>query len=147
MTLAKPLGEGFFVSGQLTPTTLQAAPDMGVRTIVNNRPDGESTDQTPGADIEAAARALGIGYQAIAVDHSGFNHAQIEQLWSLIDQADGAIWAYCRSGMRSTALWALAMARYGTLDIAEIVGLAAGAGYEISGLEPQLRALRDEQSA
>ena len=48
-----------------------------------------------------------------------------------MEQAEGPILAYCRSGTRSTLLWALAQAQAGAAPD-EIAAKAAGAGYDIA---------------
>jgi uncharacterized protein (TIGR01244 family) len=48
-----------------------------------------------------------------------------------LDQAEGPILAYCRSGTRSTFLWALAAAKQGE-DPDTITRAAMQAGYDIS---------------
>ena len=106
--------------------------------IVNNRPEGESDDQTPGDDIAAAARAAGIAYVAIPVTHAGFSMAQVEALRAALAQAaDAPVLAYCRSGTRSTLLWALAQATTGA-NPDEIAAKAASAGYDIAPIRAQV---------
>jgi sulfide:quinone oxidoreductase len=61
------LAEKLSVSSQLTLSDLTAAANQGIRSIINNRPDGESSDQPTSAEIEAAAAALGLGYRHIPV--------------------------------------------------------------------------------
>ena len=81
---------------------------------MNNRPEDESDDQTPGAEIEAAATAAGIAYVAIPVTHAGFSMPQVEAMEAALAAAgDKPVLAYCRSGTRSTLLWALAEAKAG----------------------------------
>lgn len=46
-------------------------------------------------------------------------------------QAKGPVLAFCKSGTRSTFLWALARARLGD-DAEELTGKAAAAGYDLS---------------
>ena len=66
-----------FASPQIGLAEVAAAQAQGVALIVNNRPEGESDDQTPGAEIAAAASAAGIDYVAIPVTHAGFSQAQV----------------------------------------------------------------------
>ena len=47
------------VAPQISVDAVAEAKAAGVALIINNRPEGESDDQIPGADIEAAARAAG----------------------------------------------------------------------------------------
>jgi uncharacterized protein (TIGR01244 family) len=62
----------------------------------------------------------------------------------VLSGATGPVLAYCRSGTRSTHLWALTRARAGD-DVDAIVEAAAGAGYDLTGLRPMLDALAGEQ--
>lgn len=121
----------FLVSPQITTADIAEAAALGVKLVVNNRPEGESPDQTPGADIAAAAAAAGIAYVAIPVTHAGFSHGQIDALEAALAQAgDSPVLAYCRSGTRSTLLWALTKAR-GGIAAETIAAKAAAAGYDI----------------
>ena len=52
--------DGIFASPQIEIEDVATAREMGIALIINNRPEDESPDQTPGAAIEAAARAAGI---------------------------------------------------------------------------------------
>ncbi len=63
----RSLTDTLSVSSQLTPADLTAAADQGIRTIINNRPDGEASDQPTSAELAAAAAALGLGYRHIPV--------------------------------------------------------------------------------
>jgi len=127
-----------YASPQIEVGDIADASALGVGLIVNNRPEDESPDQTPGAVIEAAAKAVGIAYVAIPVTHAGFSMPQVEAMEAALAAAgDKPVLAYCRSGTRSTLLWALAQARMGmTTDT--IAAHAAGAGYDVSPILPQL---------
>lgn len=123
--------DGVYASPQIGLPDVELAKAMGVSLIINNRPEMESPDQTPGAEIEAAARAAGIGYVAIPVTHAGFSEPQVRAMAEALDGAPGPILAYCRSGTRSTLLWALAEASTGA-DPDELAAAAAQAGYDLT---------------
>jgi uncharacterized protein (TIGR01244 family) len=126
------------VSPQIDVEDVARAKALGVALIVNNRPEDESPDQTPGEAIAAAAAAAGIAYVAIPVTHTGFSLNQVTALDAAIKAAGNApVLAYCRSGTRSTLLWALAQAR-GGVSPHEIAAKAAGAGYDISPIRAQI---------
>jgi len=127
----RKLGESVFASPQIGVEDLREAKGLGVVLVINNRPEGESDDQTPGAQIEAAARAAGIGYLAIPVTPAGFAEAQVTAMARALASAAGPVLAYCRSGTRSTLLWALAEASRGR-DPEWLAARAAEAGYDIS---------------
>lgn len=127
-----------YASPQIAVADIAEAKALGVGLIINNRPEDESPDQTPGAEIEAAASAAGIAYVAIPVTHAGFSMPQVEAMQDALAAAgDKPVLAYCRSGTRSTLLWALAQARMGMATDA-ISAQAAGAGYDVSPIMPQL---------
>lgn len=120
-----------FASPQIGTDAIAEAKALGIVRIVNNRPEGESEDQVPGEVIEAEARAAGIDYVAIPVGHGGFSQAQVTAMAEALDTAEGPVVAYCRSGTRSTLLWALARAKAGD-NPSVIASKAAGAGYDVS---------------
>jgi uncharacterized protein (TIGR01244 family) len=138
-----PLTDAIFVAPQITTQAVAAARDLGVTLIINNRPEDESHDQTPGAEIEAAARAAGINYIAIPVGHGGFSQPQVDAMVEALDSAEGKILAYCRSGTRSTLLWALAEAKGGA-DPEMLSDIAARAGYDVSPIRPLLDMLKGQ---
>jgi uncharacterized protein (TIGR01244 family) len=127
-------------SPQITVADVAEAKAQGVTLIVNNRPEGESDDQTPGAEIEAAARAAGIDYIEIPIGHSGFSHPQVAKLAEALERNEGAVLGYCRSGTRSTLLWALARASMGDEPKA-LAAAAAEAGYDLGPVRPAIDAL------
>ncbi|WP_395329925.1 TIGR01244 family sulfur transferase [Novosphingobium sp. BL-8H] len=123
--------ESVFASPQIGIEAIAEAKALGIVRIINNRPEGESDDQIPGDAIEAAAREAGMDYVAIPVTHAGFSQAQVDAMAQALDSAEGPVLAYCRSGTRSTLLWALARAKAGD-NPAVIASKAAAAGYDVT---------------
>ena len=126
------------VAPQIEPEEVADAAAQGFHTIVNNRPDGESFDQPPGAAIAAACAAAGLDYVAIPIDHTGFSLEQVEAMAQAM--AKGPVLAFCRSGTRSCNLWALAAAKAGDAP-ADIIAAAGRGGYNVAGLMPLLKQL------
>lgn len=132
------LTDNFLAAPQISLGDVAAAKEQGVTLIINNRPDGEEPDAPQGADIEAAAKSAGIAYAAIAVTHAGFSHPQIDAMMAALAQSGGGkVLAYCRSGTRSTLLWALAMAKSG-MHPGEISARAESAGYDVTPIAAML---------
>lgn len=127
------------VAGQLSPADLAEAKAQGFALVINNRPDGESPDQPSARAMGEAAAANGLAYLEIPVA-GGFSMPQVEAMAAALAGADGPVLAFCRSGTRSTNLWALASAAQGG-DAAAIVEAAGAAGYDVSGMMPMLRQL------
>ncbi len=126
----RKISDTVFASPQIGLAEVAEAAAQGIALIINNRPEGESEDQTPGEEIEAAARAAGLAYVAIPVTHAGFSEGQVKAMRAALAEARGPVLAYCRSGTRSTLLWALAEASRGA-NPARIAAQAAQAGYDI----------------
>src|SRR3954469_1589021 len=128
----KQLEPGVFVAGQIAPADVAT---LDVRIIINNRPDGEEPGQPASADIEAAARAAGLDYRDIPIA-GAISAAQVEAMAEALEA--GPAFLFCRSGTRSTYLWALARASRGAEPDA-LVGAAAQAGYDLRPILPHLR--------
>jgi uncharacterized protein (TIGR01244 family) len=140
MSNFRTLSDRVLVSPQIAIGDVAAARDCGVSAVINNRPEGEAEDQTPGAAIEAAARALGLDYIAIPVTPGSLSEAQVHAMVDALGGAEGKVLAYCRTGTRSTLLWALAQAAIGR-PAEETEAAASAAGYDISPVKPAMAAL------
>ena len=134
------LTDSVAVAGQIAPGDLAAAARQGFAHVVNNRPDGEEPGQPTDAELRRSAAAAGLAYTAIPIDHRGMDREQVSAMAAVLDAAAGPVLAFCRSGTRSTNLWALAEASRGG-DVGTIVAAAAGGGYDVAGLRPTLVAL------
>lgn len=124
------------VAGQIQPEDVAAIKAAGFVAIVNNRPDGEAPDQPGSAEIAAAAEAAGIDYVEIPMGREGVTPEMVAATRQVFETHSGPVFCFCRSGTRSTTLWALSQA--GTRDAGEIVSSAAHAGYDISHLAGHL---------
>ena len=117
-----------------TATTSTRSPSKGVRTIVNNRPDGEDPGQLPAAEARQAAEAHGIAYHHIPVTAA-----------TLIARRGGRVRRGAGERRRSRSsciaaaaparpcLWALVRLREGA-DPFALIGEAARHGIDIAAL-------------
>ncbi len=128
----KRINEHISVSPQINPVDLVAIKAAGFVTVINNRPDGESPDQPSSAQMQAAAEAAGLAYHYIPLGRDGVSPDMVAETEAVLEGSNGPVFAYCRSGTRSTTLWALSQA--GKLPAQEIVSAAAHAGYDMSHL-------------
>ncbi|HET7714603.1 MAG TPA: TIGR01244 family sulfur transferase [Bauldia sp.] len=132
----KRIDDHVSVSGQIRPEDIPALKAAGFTTIVNNRPDGEAPDQPSGAEVEAAARAAGLDYVAIPLGREGVSPDMVDKTREVLEGSTGPVFAYCRSGTRSTTLWALSQAGNESAD--SIISKAQNAGYDMSHLAGHL---------
>jgi uncharacterized protein (TIGR01244 family) len=132
MSRLAALDEAVSVAGQIGPDDIDPLAAAGFTLIVNNRPDDEEYGQPDGAAIEAAARAAGLHYRHIPFRGMP-DRASVEAVANALCGAEGRTLLFCRSGTRSTWVWALAMARDGA-DVDDLIARAAGAGYDLGSL-------------
>lgn len=133
----RTLSDSVLASPQIALEDLIAARELGVTLVINNRPDGEEPSAPQSDSVEAAANDAGLNYLAIPIGHSGFSEVQVSQMVDALERAEGKVLAYCRSGTRSTLLWALAQAKQGS-DPDAIAQAAMAAGYDVSPIRPML---------
>ena len=129
----------FFVAPQLTEADFPAARAAGIKTIINNRPDGEAADQLTDAEARALAQANGLAYVFVPVVSSGIGPATIASFAAAVADHPGPHLAYCRSGTRSCHMWAFATV--GERPVEATLEAAAEAGYDLSPALPLLERL------
>jgi uncharacterized protein (TIGR01244 family) len=133
MTEFRKVTDDFSVAPQIELADLARAKAEGFVLVINNRPDGEAPGQPTSAELEAAAKAAGLAYAHIPV-RGGPTREQVDQEHRLLAETQGPVLAWCRSGTRSITTWAIGEAIAGARPPQELVGLAADAGYDLSGL-------------
>jgi sulfide:quinone oxidoreductase len=131
------------VAHQLTAQDLEQAAAAGFKTIINNRPDGEALDQPPSEELAAAAKRLGLTYHHIPAVSGQISHEQVEAFRTALGGAEKPALAFCRTGTRSTTLWALAASD--RLSVNEILQTTSDAGYNLEALRPRLEATSNEK--
>ena len=132
MISARPLAPAVWAAPQIAVEDLPEIAALGVRRVVNNRPDGEESGQPSSAEMEAAVRAAGLDYvhaPVVGMPDPDAVRAAADAL-----EADEPVLMYCRSGTRSTVAWALAMRALDRAGPDEIREAAANAGYDLSRL-------------
>jgi len=134
----RKLAEGIAIAPQLQPGDMAALAKAGYGTIICNRPDGEAPDQPGHAEMTAAAQAAGLEYVYIPISGGEFSEASIAAFAAALHDQPGPAVAYCRSGARSTTLWALSQAD--KLPAEDILNAAANAGIDAMAIAPRLKA-------
>ena len=132
----RKLSPRFFVSEQITTADLGVASAQGIKTVINNRPDNEAQGQPRSADLAAAAEELGMQFVNLPVVAGRLTDENIDQFERANRTLQGPILMYCRTGTRSTCLWALNEAK--TLDVDAVMATTAQAGYDLTALRARL---------
>lgn len=132
----KRINDRVSVAGQIALTDLPDVKALGFTTLVNNRPDGEAEGQPTDAQMRAAAADAGLAYFFIPMGRDGVSPEMVENTRNALEQSVGPVLCFCRTGTRSTTLWALS--QKGNMPAADIIGDAAKAGYDMSHLAGHL---------
>jgi len=132
-----PLSETVSVAGQIAASDLPEIARAGFKSVVCNRPDDESPGQASSADLALAARQAGLTMAYLPVVPGRATEEEGRAFGALLDQLPAPVLAYCRSGMRSTTLWALSQA--GSQAWPDLVRRAAQAGFNLSAVTPPVQ--------
>ena len=135
------LGPGLSVAGRLDGPDIEALARAGVRTIINNRPDGEDQGQLSVAEARRIAEAHGLAYHHIPITAATLSRADVDAFAATLRDAPAPVVAHCRSGTRSALLWALSRMREGA-DPFALVAEAARHGIDIASLPAVAARLR-----
>lgn len=139
MASLKKLSDRVSVGPQISIADVAELAQAGIVTLINNRPDGEDHGQPASAEIAAAAEQAGLSYHHIPIAGGGVTPQAVQAMTEALDAADGPAVAFCRSGTRSTMLWALSQAGRQPAD--DIIAAANTAGYDVNPLRPYLEGM------
>ena len=124
--------EDYVVSDQITEEDIEQLKEAGFKTIFCNRPDNEEQNQVTVKSIQDKAIESGLDFIHQPVIGGQISQNDIDQFSDYFDAAEKPIFAYCRTGTRSSMLWALSES--GKRSIDEILRLTSAAGYNLSNL-------------
>ena len=102
------LGPQVFVSGQLFEQDVKLLARQGVRSIVNNRADGEAPGQPPSADLAKVAEEHGVTYVHFPVNPRSISEQDVEAFAKLCEDLERPLHLFSRSGARSMKIWEMA---------------------------------------
>ena len=120
------------VSAQIWASEMQALSEAGFKAIICNRPDGEGPDQPSFAEIAAAASQFGLQAQYLPAESGKVRDEDGKTFGQLLNKLPGPVLAYCRTGMRSTTLWALSQA--GVTPLPQILEAAQKIGFDMKAV-------------
>jgi uncharacterized protein (TIGR01244 family) len=127
------LAPGVTAAGALTRDNIEALAAAGTKVIVNNRPDGEDPGQLAAEEARELCEARGIAYHHIPFVAATLTREHIDAFAAVLKSAAGPLVAHCRSGTRSTMIWALTRVREGADPVA-LVALGQRNGVDIVAL-------------
>jgi sulfide:quinone oxidoreductase len=120
------IDERVAVSGQVLPADMTAIAAAGYRSVICNRPDAEAPDQPGHTELQHASEGAGLRFRYLPVAPSEVAEEDAQAFDETVRDMPGPVLAFCRTGTRSTTLWALDAAR--TQNLPQILGQAKAAG-------------------
>ncbi len=120
------------VAPQIFAADMQAVAEAGFRSVICNRPDAEGSDQPLFTEIERAATDKGLQIRYLPAESGKVTDEQGAAFGALMAELPKPVLAFCRTGMRSTTMWALS--RAGQLPLPQIIECASKAGFDLKGV-------------
>jgi sulfide:quinone oxidoreductase len=125
----RQLEADLLTTGQLTVEDIKTLAADGVKTLIFNRPDGESEDQPALAELQKTAEDLGMQWLHQPVVSGQVTAEQGAEFGKLYAQAPKPVVAFCRTGARCGCLWALSQKGQKSGD--ELVASLQKAGFDM----------------
>jgi len=132
----KQLSPDLAVSQQIQLEDIPALAQDGFRSIICNRPDGEGPDQPAFNEIEREATRFGMEARYLPAAPDNVTDAHSAAFKQLMAELPKPVLGYCRTGRRSTSMWALS--RAGEESPSRLLEAASQAGYDLGALAPRL---------
>ena len=120
------------VSPQISLTDIEVLSKKGFEKIICNRPDFEVHPNIQSSLIEKVATEIGISFEYHPVTFENMNAENIEKQLTFINESERPVLAYCTSGTRCAAIWALG--QIGKMSKDEILKTTLESGYNLEGL-------------
>ena len=120
------------ISPQISVTDMEFLSANGFGKIICNRPDFEVPPDIQSNMIEKAAVEIGLSFEYHPLTFENMNAENIEKQMSFIKESKRPVLAYCTSGTRCAAIWALG--QIGKMSKDEILKTTRESGYNLEGL-------------
>ena len=120
------------VGPQVLAADMRAIAEAGFRAVICNRPDGEAADQPTFDELARSAELHGLQTRFLPTESGKVTDEQGAAFGALMAELPKPVLAFCRTGMRSTTMWALSQA--GQMPLPQIIERSAKAGFELKGV-------------
>jgi sulfide:quinone oxidoreductase len=128
----KSLTTELSIAPQIATADIRGIAEAGFRSVICNRPDGETADQPLYSEIERAAKSYGLEVRYLPAVSGKVTDDQGQAFGVLMAELPKPALAYCRTGLRSVTMWALSQA--GQLPLPQIIEQSAKAGFDLKGV-------------
>ena len=132
----RPLDEALSASPQIAPEDLPAIAAQGFRSVISSRPDGEEPGQPSAEALRQAAEAAGLAFAHVPVVGGAISDQDVADFREALANLSQPVFGFCRTGTRTTTLWALA--NVASISADDLIARAKSAGYALGALRPRL---------
>ncbi len=101
----RKINDKFAVAPQIQYKDMSKLAERGFTTVINNRPDGEEASQPTSVALAKAAKKAGLTYHYIPVRPGRATAEDKARFKEVIENSDGPVLAFCRSGARAHSLY------------------------------------------
>lgn len=137
MTISKKmLATNLHIGGQIQIDDLNDLKANNFQTVICLRPDNEEALQPLASALAVKASSLGLVFHQLPCVLDQISESEAIEFKRLQDEAKGAVFAFCKSGMRAVALWALAESNGSGWDV--VIDRAQSHGFNIRMLQERL---------
>ncbi len=138
----KHLFKNLYVAGQLQAGDFAELAQAGIKVVINNRPDNEEAAQLDSASAAEIASQYDICYHYLPMANGQpLPPTLVEDFKNVVDSTDDKILAHCRSGMRSSLLWALGQIKGGKVTPDQAIEAAQAAGIPLHNARSVLESI------
>lgn len=132
------LDDRLYISPQLTEADAQTAADLGIQTVICNRPDREEETQPDFSQVRQWFESSGIhSFHHQPVVAPQIQADDVAAFQNLLNQSRQPVLAYCRTGTRCSLLWGYHQIRNG-MSVDEVIARAQAAGVNLENFRERL---------
>ncbi|URQ64973.1 TIGR01244 family sulfur transferase [SAR86 cluster bacterium] len=139
----KRIYKNFYAAHQIQAKDIAQLKQEKFEYVLCNRPDNEVQDQPSAEVIKSECLANGIEFLHLPISPGDFNLEVIMETEKVLKTAKKTL-AYCRTGTRSTMLWAFAKTK--DLEVDEVLKITDHSGYNFQHLKELLETYKSTSS-
>ena len=139
----KRIYKNFYAAHQIQAKDIAQLKQEKFEYVLCNRPDNEVQDQPSAEVIKSECLANGIEFLHLPISPGDFNLEVIMETVKVLKTAKKTL-AYCRTGTRSTMLWAFAKTK--DLEVDEVLKITDHSGYNFQHLKELLETYKSTSS-
>jgi len=139
----KLLFDNIYVAGQINSSDFANIAESGIKVIINNRPDNEEPGQLSAQQAQALAQEHGMQYHYLPMANGQpMPETLVADFKAILDSTNEPILTHCRSGMRSSFIWALGQIPEGKVSVDEAIQAAQNADIPLANARAVLESVK-----